>query len=69
MARPWSKKDFNLFYERFICQEALQAGGVAYHIRYRSRYKACIKRLSKIAPPHSIDVLDVGGGQIALMCS
>jgi SAM-dependent methyltransferase len=67
MARRWREKDFNSLYERFICQDELQSGGRAYHLRYRSRYKTCIKRLSEIAPPNAIDILDIGVGQLALM--
>ena len=44
-------------------------GQAAYHLRYRSRYKECIRRLAALAPPHPVDVLDIGGGQLALICS
>lgn len=68
MARKWVPDDFDLFYDQFICQDELQSGGRAYYLRYRSRYKTCIKRLAQIAPPHPIDVLDIGVGQLALLC-
>jgi SAM-dependent methyltransferase len=68
MARPWKPRDFDSVYERFICQEEYQFGGRAYYLRYRSRYKECIRRFAALAPPCPLDVLDVGGGQLALMC-
>jgi len=68
MARPWKPRDFDSVYERFICQDEYQFGGRAYYLRYRSRYKECIRRFAMLAPPSPIDVLDFGGGQLALMC-
>jgi len=68
MARSWKPKEFDSVYERLICQEDFQFGGRAYYLRYRSRYKECIQRFGALAPPHPVDVLDVGGGQLALMC-
>ena len=69
MPRPWNPRDFDALYERFVCNDEMQFGGRAYYVRYRSRYKACIKRFAALAPPHPVDVLDVGGGQLALMCA
>jgi|ERR1700733_3423152 len=69
MARPWNPRDFDSVYKRFICQEEYQFGGVDYYLRYRSRYKECIRRFATLAPVESVDVLDVGGGQLALICS
>jgi SAM-dependent methyltransferase len=54
-------------YERFILRDEMKFGGRAYYLRYRSRYKGIIRRFAALAPPHPIDVLDVGGGQLALM--
>jgi SAM-dependent methyltransferase len=68
MSRPWKAHEFDLVYERFICQNELQFGGRDYYLRYRSRYKDCIQRFAESAPSHPIDVLDIGGGQLALMC-
>ncbi len=67
MARPWKPKDFDLVYERLICQDDLKFGGRPYYLRYRSRYKECMRRFAALAPPHPIDVLDIGGGQLALL--
>src|SRR5438874_13458478 len=68
MARPWKSQEFDSLYERYICQEEMQFGGVAFYRRYRSRYKECVQRFAALVPPHPVDVLDVGGGQLALMC-
>lgn len=68
MARHWKENDFNSLYERFICQDAIQSGGRAYYLRYRSRYRTCLRRFSDLAPPNPVDVLDIGVGQLALMC-
>jgi hypothetical protein len=69
MARAWEPQKFDSAYERFICQDEFNFGGRAYYLRYRSRYKECIQRFAAIAPSRPVDVLDVGGGQLALMCS
>jgi SAM-dependent methyltransferase len=68
MARPWKPREFDALYERYICQDEYQFGGIAYYLRYRSRYKECIRRFAVLAPERQIDVLDVGGGQLALLC-
>jgi 2-polyprenyl-3-methyl-5-hydroxy-6-metoxy-1,4-benzoquinol methylase len=67
MARPWKPHDFDSVYEHYVCQDEMQFGGLAYYRRYRSRYKVCIQRFAALAPPNPVDVLDVGGGQLALM--
>jgi SAM-dependent methyltransferase len=36
-------------------------------MRYKSRYKECIRRFAALAPTGQVDVLDVGGGQLALL--
>jgi SAM-dependent methyltransferase len=69
MTRPWKPRDFDLLYERFICADEFQFGGPAYYRRYRSRYKECAQRFAALAPSPPVDVLDVGGGQLALMCT
>jgi 2-polyprenyl-3-methyl-5-hydroxy-6-metoxy-1,4-benzoquinol methylase len=68
MPRPWKAHDFDSLYERYVCQEDdTRFGGRDYYLRYRSRYKECIQRFAALAPPHPVDVLDVGVGQLALM--
>lgn len=68
MARRWEPRHFDSLYERLICRDDAQLGGRAYHVRYRSRYKECVKRFAAMAPGHAVDILDVGGGQLALIC-
>ncbi len=68
MARPWKPRDFDSLYERYVCQDELEFGGREYYLRYRSRYKECIRRIASLAPSHPVDVLDIGGGQLALLC-
>jgi len=69
MARPWKPRDFDSLYERYICQDEFQFGGRDYYLRYRSRYKECIQRFAALAPSRPLEVLDVGGGQLALLCA
>jgi SAM-dependent methyltransferase len=68
MARVWQSKEFEAVYEEFICQDAIQFGTRDFYRRYQSRYEACIRRFCSVAPPQPINVLDVGGGQLALLC-
>jgi SAM-dependent methyltransferase len=69
MARPWQPGDFDSLYDKYICRDEMQFGGRAFYLRYRSRYKECIRRFAELAPSQPVDVLDVGGGQLALMCA
>ena len=69
MARPWKPRDFDSLYERYICQEELQFGGRSYHLRYRSRYKELTRRFAMLASHDPLDVLEIGGGQLALMAT
>lgn len=46
MARPWKPGDFDSVYEHYICNEKVRFGGRAYYLRYRSRYKECIRRFA-----------------------
>lgn len=38
-----------------------------YYPRYRTRYEAVLRRFAAVAPAPPLDVLDVGGGQLALL--
>jgi len=69
MSREFNAKKFDSLYEQYICRDEFQFGGSDYYRRYRSRYKECIERFAKLAPSSRLDVLDVGGGQLALMCA
>jgi SAM-dependent methyltransferase len=69
MARPWNAANFDQVYERFICRDEYHFGGRAFYLRYRSRYEECVRRFAQIAPSDPVDILDVGGGQLALVCA
>lgn len=69
MARPWKSDQFDSLYERYICKEEYQFGGQSYYLTQRSRYKECMRRYAALAPPEAIDVMDVGGGQLALLAA
>src|SRR5205823_2007366 len=43
-------------------------GSLDYYSRYRSRYRTLIERFCRLAPLTPVRVLDVGGGQLALLC-
>lgn len=67
MARSWKPLDFDNAYDRFVCQEEFKFGGRNYYKRYRSRYKECMRRFAALAPSNPVDVLDIGGGSLALL--
>lgn len=71
--RIWKPIEFDYAYNQFLAVDELQFGGDlgsrTYQLRYRSRYELCIRRFAQLAPRHPLDVLDVGGGQLALLCS
>jgi 2-polyprenyl-3-methyl-5-hydroxy-6-metoxy-1,4-benzoquinol methylase len=67
MARPWKPAEFDRVYAQYICQD--EFGQRDYYLRYRSRYKECIKRFASLAPSGTADVLDIGGGSLALLAA
>jgi 2-polyprenyl-3-methyl-5-hydroxy-6-metoxy-1,4-benzoquinol methylase len=69
MARIWQPHDFDSLYDQFICRDEHQLGGRDYYFRYRSRYKECMKRFAALAPASPINVLDIGGGQLAVLAN
>jgi len=68
MPRVFDEKAFDAVYEEFVCSNQIQRDGVSYHRRYKSRYKTCAMLFAKIAPQEPVDVLDIGVGQLALIC-
>ena len=67
MTRDWNDRLFEDSFERLI------VGGTfneepAYYPRYKSRYKDLLRRYAAQAPQAPQRVLDVGGGQLALLC-
>jgi len=67
MSRALNSKEFDSVYSEFISP---RFGMLVpdYCIRYRSRFKTLIKRFCDLASPDPMDVLDIGGGQLALLC-
>lgn len=39
----------------------------AYYPRYRTRYEAVLRSFADVAPDHPVDLLEVGGGQLAAL--
>ena len=68
MPRQWIEGDFLKLYEKYVCTKKIQPDGKEYYRRYRSRYQACLQRFAEIAPSSPINVLDIGVGQLALLC-
>jgi 2-polyprenyl-3-methyl-5-hydroxy-6-metoxy-1,4-benzoquinol methylase len=70
MARTWNSKKFKAAYEDLICQSpfAVHFGSPDYYSRYRLRYQRFLRSFCELAPPTAVDVLDIGGGQLALLC-
>jgi SAM-dependent methyltransferase len=66
MARAFDYRSFASAYEENVAcvpwQESLD-----YYPRYRSRYVALLERYATLMPPHPAEVLEVGGGQLALL--
>jgi SAM-dependent methyltransferase len=68
MARAWDAKKFSSLYSEFVCPYFVGSQPADYCFRYRSRYKRLMKRFCDLASPIPMDVLDIGGGQLALLC-
>ncbi len=41
----------------------------SYYPRYRTRYATMLRRFAEMAPAHDVDVLDIGGGQLAYLAA
>jgi len=67
MARIYDAKQFDSVYVEFICKGVFNEIA-EYYPRYRSRYETLIKRYCDLAPPTPLKVLDIGGGQLGLLC-
>ena len=70
MSRFWDVKEFDSIYAEFTCKSvfAVHYGSPDYYSRYRSGYKTLVERFCSLAPASPVNVLDVGGGQLALLC-
>ncbi len=66
MPRRFDKVEFNRAYDELIVGGRFQEVP-AYYPRYRSRYRYLVKRFAEAVGPPPVDVLDIGGGQLALL--
>ncbi|HZC23857.1 MAG TPA: class I SAM-dependent methyltransferase [Candidatus Binatia bacterium] len=66
--REWNPKQFDAVYDQFVARDEIAFGDRQYYLRYRSRYKLCIERFAQLMPPNQRNVLDIGGGQLAMIC-
>jgi SAM-dependent methyltransferase len=69
VGRAWDSAAFDAAYVKYLCQEQFPFGTPDYYARYRSRYKLLLERFAQLAPPEPVDVLDMGGGQLSLLCN
>lgn len=67
MPRPYNAQQFNSVYSEFICKGVFNEAP-EYYPRYRTRYQALIKEYCRLAPSTPVRVLDIGGGQLSLLC-
>jgi len=68
MMRKWDEAKFEELFEKLI------VGGVfneepGYYPRYKSRYRILLQMYAERASPLPQELLDIGGGQLALLCS
>jgi 2-polyprenyl-3-methyl-5-hydroxy-6-metoxy-1,4-benzoquinol methylase len=64
-----SLRAFDGIYDEYIAQDSIGFGGREYYRRYRSRFKTPAEVFARLVPARPVDVLDIGGGQMALICS
>lgn len=67
MARVLDRQRFNDVYEGLICQGVFNESP-DYYRRYRSRYEVLLQKYCQLAPQKIQSVLDIGGGQLGLLC-
>ena len=68
MPRKFDSRRFREAYERWIVGGSFNEAP-DYYPRYRSRYEGILKRFAVQAGDEPLDVLDIGGGQLALLCA
>lgn len=68
MTRPFDGAAFTRAYGQYVLPTSWQEPS-SYYPRYLSRYRALLERYASLMQPESADVLDVGGGQLALLAS
>ena len=67
MTREWDQRLFAERFDRLVVDGKFNEERT-YYPRYRSRYEDLLRRYAAQAPECSQRVLDVGGGQLALLC-
>lgn len=68
MPRTWRKDAFDSAYQQHICTGIFQEEG-DYYPRYIARYRDVMELYASLAPAGKQDVLDIGGGQFAVLAS
>jgi SAM-dependent methyltransferase len=66
MVRPFDLRGFRAAYDEWIVRGQFNEEP-SYYPRYRSRYEGLMKRYAELVCPEPVDVLDIGGGQYALL--
>jgi 2-polyprenyl-3-methyl-5-hydroxy-6-metoxy-1,4-benzoquinol methylase len=66
MGRLFDRRAFRETFDRWIVHGRFNEIP-SYYPRYRSRYEGIVKLYSELAGPAPLDVLDIGGGQYALL--
>jgi SAM-dependent methyltransferase len=66
MGRPFDRDTFRKAYDQWVTGGRFNEEP-SYYPRYRSRYEGLMETYAGLAPPGPIDVLDIGGGQYALL--
>jgi SAM-dependent methyltransferase len=64
--RVWVARAFDAAFEEYV-QDGFPFGTPAYYRRYQPRYKMLLEQFCELASSSPVDVLDVGGGQLALL--
>lgn len=64
--RKFDRQHFERTFGQLIAGGGWQEAA-EYYPRYRTRYEAVLRRFAAVAPDGPLDVLDVGGGQLALL--
>jgi 2-polyprenyl-3-methyl-5-hydroxy-6-metoxy-1,4-benzoquinol methylase len=67
MARIYDAKQFDSVYLESICKGSFNEVS-EYYPRYRSRYETLLKLYCPLAPSTPLKILDIGGGQLGLLC-
>jgi SAM-dependent methyltransferase len=67
MSRIYDAQLFDLAFKQFICAGIFNESP-EYYPRYRSRYEILLQRYCDLAPATPCRVLDIGGGQLGMLC-